>query len=330
MARTQRPCRYGGLRAGADAKTLTADKNSTYNRIMRTLVCENKTPLTHISCGQLLSSPGFLHPQRKLDSFVLIVCIKGRLHIAQEERRYTLKENEFIVLFAGREHGGFRPSESELSYLWCHFTIRTDYKIIEHAPSVGNLCREDVLKQGADQKPQRLADVYLLPEQGRVSPEGRVLIIFRQLLDIARTRVYSPMLADYALSLCALEVSQESMVVERGNINPRMEKIIEWLRVNYAKNLSAQELGERFGYNADYLSTAFRSYTGRSLMRFVRDLRLERSRVLLVHTGLTIKEIAWQIGFGDEKAFMRSFKEAMGVTPSTYRTAFARGKIVRE
>jgi YesN/AraC family two-component response regulator len=152
-------------------------------------------------------------------------------------------------------------------------------------------------------------------------------------LDLARANCYSERIPNYALSLLAMEISQEFIEThfqeKDRELNPKMEKIIEWVRVNYNLRMNMGEIARNFFYNPDYLSTAFRKYTGCPLMRYITMIRISNAKKLLLNTSEGIKEIAYKVGFDDEKAFMKRFKQFEDVTPSTYRNAFSRVKIVR-
>jgi AraC-like DNA-binding protein len=284
------------------------------------LISENADSLIHISSGQLLNQKNFIHERRNLDTFVIIICIKGILYIAQDEKRFALKENQYIILFAGHEHYGYRNCDEGLSYYWCHFRIQEDkYRIIfDHEMIEGDVA---------------FSRYYIFPETGEIVSNGRVILIFRQLLDLARTHCYSERLPNYTLSLLAMEISQEFIETHVQNrnrkLNPRMEKIIEWIRVNYNLKISTQEIAQSFFYNPDYLSTTFRKYTGYPLMKYITMVRISNAKKLLLNTSEGIKEIAYKVGFDDEKAFMKRFKQFENITPTTYRNAFSRVKIVR-
>ncbi|MDR0654811.1 MAG: AraC family ligand binding domain-containing protein [Treponema sp.] len=79
---------------------------------MRYLISDNADSLIHVSSGQLLNQKNFVHQRRNLDTFVIIICIKGVLYIAQDDRRYVLTENQFLILFSGHEHYGYRECVS--------------------------------------------------------------------------------------------------------------------------------------------------------------------------------------------------------------------------
>ena len=45
---------------------------------------------------------------------------------------------------------------------------------------------------------------------------------------------------------------------------------------------------------------------------------------ILITTDVTISEIADQVGYGNQKSFMRRFKQVTGMTPGEYRKYYRR------
>ena len=293
------------------------------------LLPNNQYPLKYISGGNLLSEDGFVHPRRNLDTFVLLLGLKGTMHIVQGGQPFTLSPNAYVILFPGMEHYGSAPSVGELSYLWTHFQL-TDR-------CGGYLQTEEVLQilnNTINEKRERLLlDVYILSEYGRLSEQGRTEQLFHQLLDIARERPYSHIIPDYALSLLMLEISNQYFRyaiqenVERSKTNRRMYEITEWLRTNYSETCSLQSLAERFNYHPAYLSTSFKRSTGMPLVRYVTKLRIASAKRLLLKTDMPIAKVAAACGFSDDKHFMKVFKAQEFTTPSQYRYSFTRKEI---
>jgi AraC-like DNA-binding protein len=302
---------------------------------MKYLICENGKPLIHVSSGQLLNEGHFKHPRRNLDTWVIIICTKGKLYIAQNDRQYTLTENQYIILFAEHEHFGSKESKDELSYYWCHFKISGNdkYKIMENDELIKVFDTKDMVLDTLSAE-SYISRYYILPEYGNISAKGRATLIFRQLLDLARNDHYSDMLPNYALSLLAMEISQEFIesYFQKSikQSNPKLEKIIEWIRVNYNRRFTLAMIAKRFLYNPDYLSTVFKKYTGLPLMKYVNMVRISNAKRLLLENSECIKEIAWEVGFEDEKVFLKRFKQQENITPTTYRNAFNRTKIVKK
>ena len=61
------------------------------------------------------------------------------------------------------------------------------------------------------------------------------------------------------------------------------------------------------------------SETGKTGMEFIRDLRLEKARDMLLNTFMLCKEICIAVGFSDPVIFSRIFKKKYGITPQVFR-----------
>ena len=60
------------------------------------------------------------------------------------------------------------------------------------------------------------------------------------------------------------------------------------------------------------------SLTGKSPLEFIRSIRLKRAVQLLDKSGMSIAEIAYQVGFNDPRTFTKFFKEEFNMLPSQY------------
>lgn len=67
--------------------------------------------------------------------------------------------------------------------------------------------------------------------------------------------------------------------------------------------------------NPSYLTRLFKVSNGKTLMKYVDDLRFENSKTLLMSTNLPIKEIVRQVGYIDENNFSRKFHAKEGMAP---------------
>ncbi len=85
----------------------------------------------------------------------------------------------------------------------------------------------------------------------------------------------------------------------------------EWHRVNhYASEMHI---------TAKHLSQMVKNLTGKSAKEVILDRLLLEAKRLLLHTGLTVKEVAYQIGFDEPLHFSGFFKKKAGRSPSQFR-----------
>ena len=59
--------------------------------------------------------------------------------------------------------------------------------------------------------------------------------------------------------------------------------------------------------------------TGTGAVNYIHELRISKAAVLLATTGLSVAEIAEQVGFGDAAYFSRVFRKSCGRSPVEYR-----------
>lgn len=98
------------------------------------------------------------------------------------------------------------------------------------------------------------------------------------------------------------------------------ERIVELIRMNYAdQNMSVQFLADRVNFTPSYMSQLFRQTTGKSIVDFINEIRIEKGKELLTTTNLNINEIVRQIGFTNTQYFHKVFKKTYGITPNDMR-----------
>ena len=71
-------------------------------------------------------------------------------------------------------------------------------------------------------------------------------------------------------------------------------------------------------YNADYFRRAFRDRIGMTPQKY-RELKRMEFAVHRLGVGLSVKEVAAELGFSDPYFFSRMFKQYIGASPSKYR-----------
>ncbi len=96
-------------------------------------------------------------------------------------------------------------------------------------------------------------------------------------------------------------------------------RIEEYIRNNYDKELSNENISSVFGYHSFYLNRLFKEHTGITLHKALILQRVKISKMLLKNTELSIEEISKESGFADRTAFCTTFKKITGLSPSEYR-----------
>lgn len=116
------------------------------------------------------------------------------------------------------------------------------------------------------------------------------------------------------------KVDKASVIdVKTQKYEERYKKILEYIKKNYREVLTLKDTAEYFGLSQEHFSRSFKNYVGQTFTSYVKDLRVDKARELLMETDLNILDIATSVGEPDAKAFIRDFKKAYTVTPHQYR-----------
>lgn len=97
----------------------------------------------------------------------------------------------------------------------------------------------------------------------------------------------------------------------------------EYLRRNFAKPVALGEVAWHTKVSEEHLARIFRKVTGQTVFDYLRTIRLETAKTLLINSNKSLTEIAAQTGFGSLSLFSRNFSKYIGQSPSAYRHARA-------
>lgn len=93
-----------------------------------------------------------------------------------------------------------------------------------------------------------------------------------------------------------------------------------WIQNNLSKpQISIAKLAETFGMSLRNLNRRFRAATNLTPVRYLQQQRFLTAKELLQSSNLSIKEIAYRVGYLDVSYFTKLFKQAASITPKEYR-----------
>ena len=99
----------------------------------------------------------------------------------------------------------------------------------------------------------------------------------------------------------------------------KMKNILEYIALHYYGELTLQSCAESVGFNSAYLSRYFSSHMGITFQEYVKRLRIDKAKWLLMTERIPITEVCYQSGFRDVKTFNKLFKKECGMSPTEFR-----------
>ncbi|RCW47395.1 AraC family transcriptional regulator [Paenibacillus prosopidis] len=98
-----------------------------------------------------------------------------------------------------------------------------------------------------------------------------------------------------------------------------VSRILAYTETNYSRSLRIEDLANELGLTRKYMSSLFKEAVGISPQQYVFQYRLNKARELLKKASLSIREVAYSVGYHDQLLFSRMFKKTFGMSPSEYR-----------
>ncbi len=102
-------------------------------------------------------------------------------------------------------------------------------------------------------------------------------------------------------------------------MDARVRTIINLMHLSIPDRVSICAMSKRVNLSASRLRQLFKKETGRSPMRYLINLRMQKAKHLIRNTFLSIKGITFLCGIKDVSHFVRDFKKLYGRTPSEFR-----------
>lgn len=276
-----------------------------------------------IIAGKTLFRPGDVHERRVLKNvYDLIVVVKGRLYIQDEEDRYSLGANEFVILAPNRLHYGYRPCDEETVIVWLHFqSVNQVNRVLQ--PKI------EVRKKGNRKKYYRKDpfDLYL-PVHSRLSEQDHLSVI-QNIANLTDVKVNHKLrekqflqprvdqLVEQQLFLSILSnIYIQSSISHQDNL---AAQVYSYLEAHYDQPFSLAELAKQFMYSKPYIIDSIKKAYGETPQQIHQQIKLENAERILVETPLSVDEISERLGYSSSSYFIKQFKLRYKKTPLGYR-----------
>ena len=98
-----------------------------------------------------------------------------------------------------------------------------------------------------------------------------------------------------------------------------VDEVMRILKSRVFEPLTIDEICAETSYGRAYLFRVFKAETGKSIIEYFIELKMEAAKRLLLEDKLSIKDIATELSFSEPNYFTKTFKRVTGMTPSVYK-----------
>lgn len=285
------------------------------------------SPCPHV-IGHGPARIGWVEPPRYIVDHELVMFSQGETWINIAGQEYTCEKDTFIIVPPGTEHVSANRQKSRGHRHWIHFDwifsgqledlrvwsflpARFKESQIKYAPNFipagilhGKIASPSYTWELSERLCQRWNQGNSLD---RISCRGLLLELLILLLGYDKT------MAD----------EKEQTIQMAGRIRQLLTNAADY---SITEMPSLPEILNDLGRSYPHLCRVFNSTYGISPIEYINALRIERAKLLLRDTKLTITDIAKKVGFDNPAYFSRIFKKITGIPPVDFTTISANSR----
>jgi AraC-like DNA-binding protein len=241
------------------------------------------------NCDLIVSKNGWIHKKRFLQKYEMIYVAEGIINMSVDEKPYTLKENDLLIIYPYKTIYGIKESTEKTSFYTIEF-------------SCNNFS-------------------YFKIKKEHIHVESNFIIeLLMRICSLQKNNKKEKYLCDSILITLLYEL--RSHEEKNTKINALAENISNYIDENISMPLNINNISEKFSYNKDYISRIFKLQYNISLKEYINIKKLYLTKRLLLTSNLTIQKIAQSIGFEDLNLFIKFFKYHENISPMQYREKY--------
>ncbi|MCW1923875.1 AraC family transcriptional regulator [Luteolibacter arcticus] len=241
----------------------------------------------------------FVYRRKGCPHFVLIYCLAGAGHCKYRGQTWDIGSGGLILLPPDEAHSYFADAADPWSIFWVHFTGHRAADYVEALALTGDSPLLEVPKEAAMQ--QAFEETYRHALDG-FSESGLLGLTTGLSRLIGLARVYS-----------------SSGSARARRTEDRVLTSIRQLQDEPTRDWRIEELAAAAGMSLAHFTDRFHKQAGCPPKQFLIRLRLQIASALMQESGLTVAQIATQVGYEDPYYFSRLFRRHTGQSPRAHR-----------
>ncbi|SHH89555.1 PocR ligand-binding domain-containing protein [Clostridium grantii] len=97
-------------------------------------------------------------------------------------------------------------------------------------------------------------------------------------------------------------------------------KSLDYIKRNYRRKITLEEISNYVHLSPTYFSKIFKDEMKTTFKNYLQNLRVEKSKKLLIDTQIPLIDVPNMVGFEDQSYYSKVFKKIQGISPGKFRT----------
>jgi AraC family transcriptional activator of pobA len=246
-----------------------------------------------------------LKTPRRLVKYVLIWCSSGTATLVADENEFELKANTVITITSGQVHYIKRSKAARgfvLEFTYAFFCKDDkDIELIFHNSLFCHFAMNEVIPLGKTQL---------------------VGLELKQIEKELKEKPYQYLISVHSMIKLILVEINRSKIRQGGEIykpDALFLKFLDTVIANFSKNLPVRQIAAALGTTEPKLNELSKLHTGRTAQSVIHGLIASEAKRLFIYEKLSVKEVAYQLGFNDPFYFSNFFKKQTKESPKLYK-----------
>ncbi len=229
----------------------------------------------------------FVHPKRTMSQHDFIYMLDGEWQLGQNGEVYNIKKDDLLILGANNMHYGISPCAPKTKTMYFH--VKSEAKDLD-IPDLS------------------LPSLF-------TSPGKNVKKVFSEIVRAILSG--NKRKANLYFELLLLELDETKRHIGAVEVAAKIKNLIH---DNPEVFFSNEELAQAANVSVKTAENKFKAAYGKTIHAYILDFKIKEAITTFeVFPEMSIKEIAYNLGFYDEYHFSKQFKKITGKSPSEYK-----------
>ncbi len=266
--------------------------------ILPSSICVPLTPTAHaqqlyffpVLCGHYFCDNHYEVSRLRHENPLLIFVRGGALDLDYDGQRWRAEKGDIFLLDCDRPHR--YAAADHVEFLYLHFDGCNAHDLVRDIISDAPLLRgEENVAVG-----ERLFD--LISSYRRSGIENEV---------VSSLRIYQLLTR---LAMPSRELTQPDSPINQT---------VTYIREHVGEPITLSELADMTHMSTCHYAHEFKRQTGFAPVEYVINTRLEKAKMLLLQTTMSVMDIAYEVGYESGSSLSNLFIKKVGCSPREYR-----------
>ncbi|WP_044210703.1 AraC family transcriptional regulator [Flammeovirga sp. OC4] len=233
------------------------------------------------------------------DECILIYNISGKGVVSFKGKEHTLTSNEAIIIPKGVAHSYQSDENDPWTIFWIHFSGN---EIHIFSDIIGEKIAFDNESNSKYKDRIKMFDEIIYVLESGMSNDNIE---------------YANMIFGHLIS--SFKYTKQFNLTEAKRHNRIISRTLEYFNNHINSTVNIADLAELNEISVSHFTREFKKHLNKTPLAYFNELKIDKSCEKLKFTNLSVRDIAYSLGFEDQFYFSRQFKKIKGMSPIKYR-----------